>query len=157
MLVIQGWKAGADRVATQKGKNSKEQKPRPWVVTTLDALCLSGSALSPTSTWQSKGVKNGTKGLASPFIYLPDQQDSEGQANGLLILWASHDQHKARWKKTKPWVALRRAVGCSLWLIMGWGWVKGAGGGRAELGLKSVQNPDSMWLPSHEGVSFNLV
>lgn len=68
-----------------------------------------------------RGVKNGTKGLAKPFIYLPDQQqDSEGQANGLLIPWASHDRHKARWKKTSLESALGRAICCVLWLIVRW-------------------------------------
>lgn len=116
------------------------------MVTTLDALCLSGSAVTNQHVTVKRGVNNGTRGLAKPFIYLPDQQqDSEGQANGLLIPRASHDQRKARWEKTKPWVALGRAVGWALWLIVGWEVGQGVGGGRAELSLKSIQNPDSMW------------
>lgn len=48
VLVIQGWKSGANQAATKRGKNSKHQ------ATSMggdhaDALCLSGSALSPNS------------------------------------------------------------------------------------------------------------
>lgn len=87
VLVIQGCKSGADQGATKKGMNSEhQQRPCPWVVTTLDALCLSGSAVTNQHVTVKRGVNNGTKGLAKPFIYLPDQQqDSEGQADGLLI------------------------------------------------------------------------
>lgn len=111
---------------------------------------------SSVTNWHvtvKRGVTNGTKGLAKPFVYLPDQQqpDSESQPDGLLIPCASHDQHEARWKKTKPWVALGRAVGlCTVTH-------HGVGEGRAALCLKSIQNPDSMWLPSLRVASLILL
>lgn len=120
VLVIQGWKSGANQAATKRGKNSKHQTTSTGGDHTGCPLPVWFSSFTNQHVTVKRGVKNGTKGLAKPFINLPDQPDSEGQANGLLIRWASHEQHKARWKETKPCVALRRAVGYALWLIMGW-------------------------------------
>lgn len=146
--VIQGWKSEANQAATKRGKNSKHQATSTGGDHTGCPLPVWFSSFTNQHVTVKRGVKNGTKGLAKPFINLPDQPDSEGQANGLLIRWASHEQHKARWKETKPREALRRAVGYALHHGVG---------GRAEFGLKPIQNPDPMWLPSHEGVRFNLV
>lgn len=154
VLVTQGRKSGADQVATKRGKNSK----RPWAVATLDALCLSGSALSPTSTWQAREEwKMAQRDWPNLHLSPGPTTRFRRPSDGLLIPWGSHDQHKAWWKKTKPWVVLGRAVGCVTHRGEG---VGGGSRGWEEGGQSSVWNPsqtESMWLPSHEGVTFSFV
>lgn len=126
------------QVATKRGKNSK----RPWAVATLDALCLSGSALSPTSTWQSKEewkmAQRDWPNLS--FISRTNnkiQKAKRWSINTLSLTWPTQSMMKENKASSRSW------KGSRLCDSLGWGggrWVKGVGGGRAELGLESIPN-----------------
>ena len=113
-MVKKGWFAkistGDPRLDVRNWPNAHEE--RKEVNTSAEAMspggwpdwmssaCPAQLCHQPTRDSRERGEK-WHKGLAKLFVYLPDQQqDPEGQDHSLLIPWASHDQHKARWKKT---------------------------------------------------------
>jgi hypothetical protein len=120
----------------------KKSKHRSWI--TLNALCLSGLVLPPTSTWQTREQQKQHRGIGQAFHLSPWPTEWSRRPSwwfiNILSLMTSTKQDE---RKQKLRAHSCRAVGWALWLIAGWEVGQGAGGGRQ----RSAWNPSKTQVP----------